>query len=274
MRVLTSTARRKAVRFLTVAAIFPFLCATGVCQEKNQAQAPSTQHEPPAVLKVTTRLITVDVVAKDHHGNPVKDLQASDFQITEQGKSGKAQQQIASFRLLDRALAKFADQERSSLQLPASVYTNLVTTKSLSVPPTILLVDGLNTDASTQTQVRQKMVRLLASSPSDVPMAVFLLGRNLRLLQNFTTDTKLLRAAAERALTLEATNLQTKDLRDDTMSHSSLLEEMAGAEGQSDIPGGPPGVPTGSTGGGGGNSATLLAMRALELQQFEREQYA
>jgi VWFA-related protein len=245
-----------------------------VCQEKNQAPAPSTQHEPPAVLKVTTRLITVDVVAKDHHGNPVKDLQASDFQITEQGKSGKGQQQIASFRLLDRALAKFADQEKSSLQLPASVYTNLVTTKSLSVPPTILLVDGLNTDASTQTQVRQKMVRLLASSPSDVPMAVFLLGRNLRLLQNFTTDTKLLRAAAERALTLEATNLQTKDLRDDTMSHSSLLEEMAGAEGQSDIPGGPPGVPTGSTGGGGGNSATLLAMRALELQQFEREQYA
>jgi len=61
-------------------------------------------------------------------------------------------------------------------------------------------------------------------------MTVFLLGRELRLLQNLTTDTKLLREAAERALTLEATSLQAKDFRDDPLSHSSLLEEMAGAE--------------------------------------------
>lgn len=226
------------------------------------------------MLKVTTRLITVDVVARDHHGDAVRDLKNSDFQIIEQAGSHKSQEQIASFRLLDRSMAKAPDSERAALQLPAGVYANLVTTKSLSAPPTILLVDGLNTDSTAQVQVRQKMIHLLASAPSDVPMAVFLLGRQLRMLQNFTTDAKLLRAAAERALTLEATNLQTKDLRDDTTSHSSLLEEMAGAEGQSDIPGGPPGVTPGSVGGGGGNSATLLAMRALELQQFEREQYA
>jgi VWFA-related protein len=136
----------------------------------------------------------------------------------------------------------------------------------LSAPPTILLVDGLNTDATTQSQVRQQMVRLLASAPSDVPLAVFLLGRELRLLQSFTTDTKLLHAAAQRALSLEATNLQAKDARDDTLSHSSLLEQMAGAEGQSDVPGGAPRL--------GSNSSALLAMRALELQRFEREQYA
>jgi len=217
-------------------------------------------------LKVTTRLVTVDVVARDRHGNPVRDLTVNDFQIVEQAGSHKDQQKIASFRLLDRALTKAPDSERAALQLPAGVYTNLVTTKSLSAPPTILLVDGLNTDATTQLQVRQKMVRLLASSPSDVPMAVFLLGRELRLLQSFTTDSKLLRAAAERALTLEATNLQAKDARDDPLSHSSLLEEMAGAEGQSDVPGGPP--------AGGGNSNALLAMRALQLQRFEKEQYA
>jgi len=171
-------------------------------------------------------------------------------------------------------LAKIADPERASRQLPAGVYTNLVTTKSLSAPPTILLVDGLNTDATTQLQARQKMVRLLASAPSDVPMTVFLLGRELRLLQNFTTDTKLLREAAERALTLEATSLQAKDFRDDPLSHSSLLEEMAGAEGQSDTPGGAPSAEAPSAQSGGGNSARLLAMRALQLQRFEREQYA
>jgi VWFA-related protein len=49
------------------------------------------------------------------------------------------------------------------------------------------------------------------------------------------------------------------------LSHSSLLEQMAGAEGQSDAPGGAP---------QGNNSNALLARRALELQRFEREQYA
>jgi len=275
MKALHPFVSHIAIRLVFVATISLPLCTPGIPQEKNQAQtSPLTQHEPPAVLKVTTRLITVDVVARNRRGNPVRDLQAGDFQITEQARSGKAQQQIASFRLLDRTLAKIADPERASRQLPAGVYTNLVTTKSLSAPPTILLVDGLNTDATTQLQARQKMVRLLASAPSDVPMTVFLLGRELRLLQNFTTDTKLLREAAERALTLEATSLQAKDFRDDPLSHSSLLEEMAGAEGQSDTPGGAPSAEAPSAQSGGGNSARLLAMRALQLQRFEREQYA
>ncbi len=253
MKALHFPMTRIAIRFVSFVAIALPLCAPGVSQEKNQVQTRPAQQEPPAVLKVTTRLITVDVVARDRRGNPIRDLQAGDFQVAEQGRSGKAQQQIASFRLLDRVLAKVADPERVSLQLPAGVYTNLVTTKSLSAPPTILLVDGLNTDAKTQLQVRQKMVRL----------------------QSFTTDAKLLRAAAERALTLEATNLQAKDARDDPFSHSSLLEQMAGAEGQSDIPGGPPAPQPGSQGStGGGNSNALLAMRALQLQRFEREQYA
>ena len=238
------------------------LAATVAAQQKKP---PPSQQEPPAVLKVTTRLVTVDVVARDRHGNPVRDLAAGDFQISEQSGSHRRPQQIASFRLLDRSLGKVPDSERAALQLPAGVYTNMVTTKSLSAPPTILLVDGLNTDASTQLQLRQKMVRLLSSAPSEVPLAVFLLGRELHLLQGFTTDPQLLRSASARALSLEATNLQARDARDDTMSHSSLLEKMAGVEGQSDIPGGPPAR---------ANSSAMLARRALELQRFEREQYA
>jgi len=149
---------------------------------------PLTQHEPPAVLKVTTRLITVDVVARNRRGNPVRDLQAGDFQITEQARSGKAQQQIASLIVLWRD----ADPERASRQLPAGVYTNLVTTKSLSAPPTILLWMGEHGRNDAVAGAAEN-VRLLASAPSDVPMTVFLLGRELRLLQNLTTDTKLLR---------------------------------------------------------------------------------
>src|SRR2546425_5532522 len=144
MRVWHCLTNRRDFGFVSVASLLAFLSATGASQEKNQAQPRPPQQEPPAVLKVTTRLVTVDVVARDRHGNPVRDLTVNDFQIVEQAGSHKDQQRIASFRLLDRAMAKGPDSEREALQLPAGVYTNLVTTKSLSAPPTILLVDGLN----------------------------------------------------------------------------------------------------------------------------------
>ena len=128
-----------------------FFSAMGIPQDKSPLPARSGQ-EPPAVLKVTTRLVTVDVVARDRHGNAVRDLTAADFQISEQAGGHKSEQQIASFRLLDRSMAKAPD-ERAALQIPAGVYTNLVTTKNLSAPPSILLVDGLNTDATPQVQV-------------------------------------------------------------------------------------------------------------------------
>src|ERR1700732_3206084 len=71
----------RIVRFFFIAAALLFVCATGVSQEKNQPQTSPPKIEPPAVLKVTTRLVTVDVVARDRHGNAVRDLTAKEFQI-------------------------------------------------------------------------------------------------------------------------------------------------------------------------------------------------
>lgn len=274
MKALHEPFRTAILRVLAFLALILPVCAVALPQEKT-GTSPTPMQEPAGVLKVTTRLVTVDVVARDHHGDPVRDLTAADFEVFEQAGSRKAQQRIASFRLLDHALTKGPDLERAALELPAGVYTNLVTTKELSAVPTILLVDGLNTDATNQFQVRKKMVELLGSVPGDVPMAVFLLGRELQLLQNFTTDARMLKAAAERAETLETRNLQVKDPRDDTTSNSSLLEQMAGVEGQGDVPGATPSeAGARAIASASGNSSALLAMRALLLQRFEREQYA
>src|ERR1700747_951607 len=66
-----SWATRYLARTGMIAASFLVLCASGVCQDKSKAQTPAPQQEPPSVLKVTTRLVTVDVVARDRHGNAV-----------------------------------------------------------------------------------------------------------------------------------------------------------------------------------------------------------
>ena len=77
------------------------------------------------------------------------------------------------------------------------VYTNLVTMNRVPVPPTIILLDALNTDRSSLMQVRQ-LIKILSSIPDDVPTAVYLLGRRLEMIQSFTTDPKLLRATLEK----------------------------------------------------------------------------
>ena len=284
MKIRRPSSYRRAFPLLCLFAPILLLRGLALGQDKKPSQSTppssaSTQQEPPVVLKVTTRLVTVDVVARDRHGNSVRDLKAEDFQIFEQGSSRKAEQQIASFRLMDRSNANAPEAQKAALQIPAGVFTNLVTTQKLSAPPTILLVDGLNTDAATQLQSRRKMVQLLGSAPSDVPVAVFLMGRRLYLLQNFTTDAHLLREAAQRAMSSEATNLQLNDPRDDPFSNSSLMDEMGGSPGQNDIPGG---APTANLSGGGsstggtptGGSAALMAMKVALMQRWEKEQYA
>jgi VWFA-related protein len=108
------------------------------------------------------------------------------------------------------------------------VYTNLVTLQKDPVPPTIILVDGLNTDNAGQIQIRDQMVRMLGSLPEDVPVAIFLLGRRLRMLQSFTTDPKLLKTALQKATTIEANGLRQIDPRDDPNSLSSFQDRTRG----------------------------------------------
>src|SRR5215467_12755690 len=52
-----------------------------------QAQSPAAPSLP--VLKATTRLVVVDVVATDGKGEPVADLTADDFTVLEDGKPQK-----------------------------------------------------------------------------------------------------------------------------------------------------------------------------------------
>jgi VWFA-related protein len=171
-----------------------------------QSSAPPPAHReqgtPSLTLHVSTRMVMVEVVARDHHGHPATGLTAADFQVFDQASGfhkEKKEQKIAAFRAL--GITDFVSKDKDTLQVPAGVYTNLVTLQKNPVPPTMILVDGLNTDITAQMQVHEQMVRMLVSLPEDVPVAVFLLGRRLRMLQSFTTDPKLLKAAVQKAST-------------------------------------------------------------------------
>jgi len=151
-----------------------------------------TGQEPAAapVLRVTARLVEVGVVV--HHKNgPVTDLTEDDFKIFDRGK----RQKIAVFQ---KNGARFTRQ--ASAPADPDVFTN----RSEANPDeprgvTIFLLDALNTQFSDQLQAKKEFLKLLGQIRPDDRMGVYMLGRELRVLQEFTSDSRRLTEAVQRA---------------------------------------------------------------------------
>jgi len=191
---------------------------------KPAAQASSTGQPPTsaAPLKTNTRLIAVDVVATDSKGNPIRGLKAEDFEISEE-HSGR--QAVSQFQFID-ASSPSAPVYPNGLAAPSLatpyLYSNLLPQK-MRVPPTVMLMDALNTQIENQVEVRRHMLMLLKTLPADTPIAVFVLGHQLHVAQNFTTDPAVLRAALDRVL--RAPDI-AQDARDDPNSASANMVDL------------------------------------------------
>lgn len=222
-------------RFVIVSILFPVLGFAQTTNTQSATPAESTgaaSSEPAATFRATTRMVTLEVVARDRHGRAVLGLTPQDFQVFESTPSGKKQmqeQKIASFQSVSvggLASASTMARDQQRLKVPAGVYTNLVSLGEQAVPPTILLVDGINTELKDQQRVHTQMIRMLRSLPKDAPIAVFLLGHQLLELQSFTTDPALLKAALEKASAGTGSNnsMVQVDPRDNPDSLSALIE--------------------------------------------------
>jgi len=195
----------------------------------GQSQPVSDRSEPVTTFKASTRMVTLEVVAKDRSGNHVTGLKASDFQVFEQSRSRgkqKYQEKIAAFR--EVRTADLATQLPSKLQVPTGTYTNVITLPQEPVPPTIFLVDGLNTDIKDQMQVHVQLLKMLRSLPNNVPVAVFLFGHKLRMVQDFTSDPKLLQSALGNVKSLAGQNVAKLDPTEDPDSMPAKLDSFRG----------------------------------------------
>ncbi len=162
------------IAILTTAALLP-------AQQPDQFPSP--------VIRVTTRLVMLDVIAVDKSGKPVTDLKPEDFVLEEGGKK----QKISVFGLHNPPAAAAA-----APALPAGVYSNRPETQVAPGPVTILLIDGLNSPFQNQAFVRNKLIDYVKTQHQPGQrMAVLALGNGLFKLQGFTSDPALLRAALE-----------------------------------------------------------------------------
>ena len=231
-----------------------FIAVRAASQSAQSAPAaPQAEAQQPGsaqsgyVLKVTTRLVTLDLIATDSHGNPVRDLKPQDLQIFEEHKS---QQKIEHFQYFEKlAGAAAPGNSTSAIRKQANVLSNQLPLDQLKIPPTVLLMDSLNTQTPNQVLGRAHMVQLLRTLPPDTPIAVFLLGSSLRILQGFTIDGSLLRAALDQAV---AGNTILQNPSNDLGSTSNYIQN--------------------STAGMDVNMG--LQAQLGEVQNFEKEEYS
>ena len=150
------------------------------------AQTTTDQSTVPT-LKISSRLVAVDVVVTDKKGRPVHNLKPSDFTLTENG-------QPQTMSHVDEHTPETVNASAPLPKLPPGTFTNF------SVAPgsgalNIVLLDSLNTPLADQAFVRQEIIKYLKGPAAGSRMAIFGLASQLHLLQGFTSDPDVLRAA-------------------------------------------------------------------------------
>ena len=76
-----------------MALVLAWSAVGNLCAQQPSQQQPEAPTQTQGVLKVSTEIVLVNVVARDKHGNLIRDLKQEDFTVFEDGKK----QQLASF---------------------------------------------------------------------------------------------------------------------------------------------------------------------------------
>lgn len=137
-------------------------------------------------------MVLVDVVVKDSAGRPVHGLKPEDFEIYEDGKP----QHVASFsHSLDRFPSRRLPRDPGP---PPDVFTNQRPADEDDLRPSIILLDLLNTSVQDRMIARRALTRFVRERMQrNEPLAVFVLWNKLELVQDFTSNSELLRHAVQ-----------------------------------------------------------------------------
>ncbi|HUA58374.1 MAG TPA: VWA domain-containing protein [Verrucomicrobiae bacterium] len=155
----------------------PLLALTLAAQKSDQP-----------LVRVTTRLVEINVIVRDK-GGPVRDLSQDDFVLTEKGKPRK----IAFFQKYDSTAP--APPMSSATPAAPGIVTNRPTGSTPRLNVTIVLLDGLNTAVKDQDYAKQQFLAYLKQVRPEDRIAVYTLGSQLRVLNDFTNDASRLAAA-------------------------------------------------------------------------------
>jgi VWFA-related protein len=159
---------------------FAWTTAWGLTQTGLGVSGPDQQ-----VLRVTTRLVVVNVVVHDKKGAPVAGLTRDDFTVFDGGKEEK----ISVFSVERRGAV-----HGPSEPLSPNVFSNR-TARRGGIPTSVavILLDGSGEWSSRTVfedfaYARQQVIKFLSQLQPQDRVALYVYGRELRVIQDFTSD--------------------------------------------------------------------------------------
>jgi VWFA-related protein len=186
---------------------------TIVSAQQQQPPAPPSAETSSNVsaIRVTTHLVEVNVIVNDKHGNPITGLTKDDFVLLD----NKRPQEI---QLLSAETNLRRDQPQTPL--PPDTFTNRLS-EHASVPTgvTVILLDALNTEFADQALTRKQVLKFLEHLRQQDRLALYWLGNNLYVLNDFTTDVASLREAIARSKGESNRDLAESDVNYLTLSN-------------------------------------------------------
>jgi len=145
---------------------------------------------PQTTMRATTRLVEVTVIAQGKHGVPLRDLKQENFRIFDEGKPQKI-----GFFSLSAPAAEAPAPEPGPVAAPATTttlvtYSNRAEVASGTSPPTVILIDPMNTGWTDQVYVKQAVLGFLRQiQPADrVGIYAIRWPGYLRILYDLTQD--------------------------------------------------------------------------------------
>ena len=209
------------------------------------------QEAPPPPSQVTTlrgasaTIVLEDVTVVDSHGKPVHGLTKNSFTITEDGKP----QTLSSFE--EHSLIPIDEVKIEPFpKLQPGVFTNYTPAPEAGAI-NILLLDTLNTPLAAQAYARAQALLFLKNLRPGTRMAIFVMNRELHLLQGFTSNPDLLKAALD----------NKRSLRSSAMLDNATSGGLAGDSTLSDN------LTANDDGNDPNFASTLAALQQLEAEQ-------
>src|SRR5579859_2968214 len=154
--------------------LFILLFALPTLGQKKPASIPSQ-----GVLHVISQLVQVNVIVDDKHDHPIPSLTRDDFTIFDDGEP----QKISVFKMEQSQPAAVP------VKLPPGIFSNMPERQTGASPAvTVILLDGLNTGWADQASARLSVIKYLKQLQPNDRVALYSLGRQLRVLHDFTSD--------------------------------------------------------------------------------------
>ena len=249
-------------KFQTVAGCL-LLSALGALAQAPPPQTPT--------IRTGAEEVMLDVIARDKKGQPVTDLSPDDLEIYDNG----VRRTIKSFRLVEGTQAIVSNEPAANGQPPRQ------STQKLNPLQQVRLVTLIfnRLDLNARQLSRTAGLDLLKNEfPSNVYMAVLVLGDSLQALQPFTNDRDLLRKAVMRATSGAYTEF-VSDSQRIQQQMKEILGPATGGEsvgeqaGEMSIGGGGSGAGGAPDGGAAANQMMAQMMLSM-LQLTQRSELA